>query len=160
MMSLGSVRLKVGVLCCLILATCGRGGTVVSQNDGVIRRTGVFSPAGSSVTITVTEIAERGMHYSVKDSSGSEIISAEWAINTFHRWWLYWDEDTKCLWVHSSDIGTDVWSITVDGIYEKYVVDDEWKRRMPRVAFQSLSRAEQSMIDRSDTDIPVPQHEE
>jgi hypothetical protein len=98
-------RLLLAGIALALLSNCGR---TASSPAGVIAAPGRLASPDGSHTLTVQLATNDTVHFSVADRSGSVVFSGD-AGSKAQRWFFFWDRAGN-LWVHSSDVGSSVWT--------------------------------------------------
>ncbi len=105
----------------LFLVSCrARKVNVSSFKGGFITKYGRYTTESEKYTIDVSENPKGLLKYQVYSQDGTVLIDSnksDVAIGIYQKWRLYWDRDTKYLWIDSSDRGLYFWVKQSDGSY-------------------------------------------
>lgn len=81
---------------------------VGTPGAGIIKSPGNFPSLDGKHTLAVQLTPNKTVTYSVTESASGKPVASGDAGSNHQRWFFFWDK-TGNLWVHSSDIGSDVW---------------------------------------------------
>lgn len=114
------------LLICLPIVSCkDKGEHIISKGD-IIVRYGSYLIEEGHYTIIVQKGRNGILNYEVKNAEGSIIIDSiksSISASVYHKWIIYWDDQSKWLWIDSSDIGVCVWTKKTDGIYQQEIIN-------------------------------------
>lgn len=95
--------------------------------NGKIDTTGQFK-TNSKFVITVENI-NNIVSFSIRNPNNQIVFESTNEISNIHKWFLYWDDNNKALWVYSSDIGSSVCFIK-DQIFQETTITYENQNRL------------------------------
>jgi hypothetical protein len=124
---------------------CGRKPQI---NTGFIERPGEYRVSGGRCVV-VTEGPHGLISYAAKDHNGATLLAATQPFSDSQRWYLYWDEHDQ-LWIHSSDIGTFVWSKDADNHYAMLTISNSSPASIARMPDSFYARLPSSLRARFD----------
>jgi len=113
---------------------------------GLIKSYGTYKTEDRNITIVVSKIPNTLLRFYAEDSNGTILFSTDpsTSVSVFHRWGLFWDQDTKYFWLCSSDMGDFVWVKDANGQYHVHVVwESEYMKMIPEPLFLTLSESTQ-----------------
>ena len=128
-------------LAAVLCSGCGSERKLISTGE-LIQETGLYELKGTELRLQVFKDEEGRIDYMVYGPGGRVLVQAEKKFTPLHRWSMAFDESMR-LWVHSSDVGTVVWTPEADGYSEKSLEQTN-ASEMPRKMWESLPRTLQS----------------
>jgi hypothetical protein len=105
----------------VLAVACAAVGCSGAHRGRLVAGVGTYALEGS-LELRVTAQGMTLVAYELRDTAqGDRVIAGDVVGRDTSRWFLYYDQEDR-LWVHSNDIGTEVWVPTLTGEYRKHSV--------------------------------------
>ncbi len=128
---------------------CGAAGCRAAGGPRLVDALGTYGLGGD----LELRVSARGMtlvEYELRDLPTGRVLASDVCGRDVSRWFLYYDGEGR-LWVHSNDVGTEVWVPTAVGGFDRHPVlrgshfarqvPAEVTERLPNITRKSLGIA-------------------